>query len=390
MKIGPRFCAQCARLWKNIAGSRSRPLLPQGEGINVKKPSLLIALCSLLIALVWLAGQAPAPQQAPGKGQDEFVYRVRVDLVLLNVAVTDRGGKYIRGLRPTDFRIFEDGIPQRIALFSEGGSAPESLLGPGDIPAGAPKPEETPAFKPTTGPGTGSHVFILFDTSNFVYKTFSLVEDAIADFIRSLDPLDSVAVYGFSRNLLRASPLTKDRYEALGGLRRTVAGDDTALYNSMLLTLRDARQVPGRKVIVVFSNGPDNASMVSPEAVRELAESEGVPIYMISTQDATKDEISATVFRRITERTGGKAYFARNWRAQADAFASVRDDLAHLYALSYYPASNSNLGWRKITVELTGEAAKKYRVRTRTGYQPRLRPEREMMETTTSSSQPDR
>jgi hypothetical protein len=118
--------------------------------------------------------------------------------------------------------------------------------------------------------------------------------------------------------------------------------------------------------------------MVSPEAVREMAESDGIPIYMISTQDATKDEISATVFRRITERTGGKAYFARNWRAQNDAFASIRDDLAHLYLLSYYPASNSNLGWRKITVELTGDNAKRYRLRTRTGYRPRLRSDREV------------
>src|ERR1022692_3990871 len=117
----------------------------------------------------------------------------------------------------------------------------------------------------------------------------------------------------------------------LSGLRKTVAGDDTALYNSLLLTLQDAQQVSGRKVVVVFSNGPDNGSMVSPETVREMAESAGVPIYMISTSDATKDEISATVFRRITDRTGGKSYFARNWRSQSDAFVSIREDLGHLY-----------------------------------------------------------
>ncbi len=331
------------------------------------------------VVLAQQTTQQATPQQAPTTpGPDDFVYRVRVDLVLLSVAVTDHGGHYIRGLRPSDFRIFEDGIPQKMALFSEGGGQAEKLISDSDIPANATQPR--PGKKPVspnpntdtvTVGGGGSNVFVVFDTSNFMYKSFALAEDAIAEFIRNLDPLDSVAVYGFSRNLLRAGSLSKDRQEALSGLRRAVAGDDTALYNSLLLTLKDARQVQGRKVIVVFSNGPDNGSMVSPEAVRELAESEGIPIYMISTQDATKDEISATVFRRLTDRTGGKAYFARGWRAQMDAFGSIREDLAHLYSLSYYPAVNANQGWRKVTVEVVGENAKKYHIRTRTGYRPR-------------------
>ena len=319
------------------------------------------------------AGQAP---QAPGP--DAFVYRVRVDLVLLNVAVTDKGGHYITGLRPTEFRIFEDGIPQHLAMFSEGSGAPETLLEPADIPPAAPRPPaRPPEAKGTGAPVGGSNVFVIFDTSNFMYRNFVFAEDAITEFVRNLDQQDSVAVYGFSRNLLRACPLTRDRQEALAGVRRAVAGDDTSLYNSLLLTLQDARQVPGRKVVVVFSNGPDNGSLVSPETVREMAESEGISIYMISTQDATKDEISAAVFRRLTEHTGGKAYFARTWRQQTEAFGSIREDLAHLYMLSYYPAANSNMGWRKVTVELAGENARKYRIRTRTGYRPRIRTERE-------------
>ncbi len=315
-----------------------------------------------LICLVAIAAMLAVAQQ------DDLVYKVRVDLVLLSVAVTDHGGHYIKGLKPADFRIYEDGVPQKLALFSEGGGEWTNLLAPGELPPGAQPAAESSSV---TAPGAGSNVFILMDTSNFMYKTFALAQDAIADFIRSLDPADSVAVYGFSRNLMRARALTHDRLEALSGLRKTVAGDDTALYNCLLLTLQDAQQVSGRKVIVVFSNGPDNGSMVSPETVREMGESAGVPIYMISTADATKDEISATVFRRITERTGGKSYFARNWKTQADAFASIREDLGHLYSLSYYPSANANMAWRKLTIELTGEGAKKYRVRTRTGYQPK-------------------
>ncbi len=319
------------------------------------KKTLLI--CLVLLSMIALVAQ-----------QDDFVVKTRVDLVLLSVAVTDHSGHYIKGLKPSDFRIFEDGVPQKLALFSEGSGEWQNLLAPGELPPGAQSPSESSAV---AAPGAGSSVFILMDTSNFMYKNFALAQDAIADFIRSLDPADAVAVYGFSRNLMRARGLTKDRLEALSGLRKTVAGDDTALYNGLLLTLKDAQQVSGRKVVVVFSNGPDNGSMVSPETVREMAESAGVPIYMISTSDATRDEISATVFRRITDRTGGKSYFARNWKAQNDAFASIREDLGHLYSLSYYPSANANSTWRKLNVELAGENGKKYKVRTRTGYQPR-------------------
>jgi hypothetical protein len=104
--------------------------------------------------------------------------------------------------------------------------------------------------------------------------------------------------------------------------------------------------------------------------VGELAQSEGIPIYMISTREAKQDPASSAVFERMSAATGGKAYFARNWKDQRDAFASIRDDLAHLYSLSYYPQPNPNRGWRAITVKLKGPALSKYRVRTRSGYRP--------------------
>jgi hypothetical protein len=148
----------------------------------------------------------------------------------------------------------------------------------------------------------GTNVFVLFDTSNFMYHGFVYAEDAIADFVRGLDRADSVAVYTFSRNLSRAANLTRDRNDAIFGLRKSVAGDDTALYNGLLLTLRDAAKVPGRKVVIVFSNGPDNASMVAPDDVRAVAEDEGIPIYVISTNDVNKDPISSNVFKRIATR----------------------------------------------------------------------------------------
>jgi VWFA-related protein len=214
----------------------------------------------------------------------------------------------------------------------------------------------------------GANIFILFDTSNYMYRGFVFAQDAIADFVRSLEGVGNVALYSYSRNLSRVATLTPDRSQVLHAVRNTVAGDNAALYNSLLLTVQDAAPLTGRKVIVVFSNGPDNASLVPPEDVAELAQSTGTIIYMISTQEAETEPVSTAVFERMSKATGGKAYFSKDWKDEGRAFASIRDDLAHLYALSYYPQGNANRGWRAITVKLAGKNMQQYHIRTRDGY----------------------
>jgi Ca-activated chloride channel homolog len=298
------------------------------------------------------------------------IFRVKVDMVVLSFQVTDNKGHYVNGLKPTDFKIFEDGIQQQIATFAEGAKAPLAVAEDGatrplleanqDALPGMERPD---AF-------VGTNVFVLFDTSNFMYKGFVYAEDAIADFVRGLDRADSVAVYTFSRNMSRAAPLTHDHSNAIAGLRKSVAGDDTALYNALLLALRDAAKVPGRKVIIVFSNGPDNASMVAPDDVRAVAEDEGIPLYVISTAEVNKDPISSNVFKRISQRTGGKAYFAKTWQKQVEAFEDIREDLGNSYTVTYYPKANPNEGFRKITIDPTNDPGKKWRIRSRPGYRP--------------------
>ena len=307
--------------------------------------------------------------------QPEAVIRVKVDLVVLSFTVTDSKGRYVNGLKPSDFRIKEDGIVQKIATFAAGSQPAMEVLEDGSLrpltgASGATDTSSPGLDRPDAFVGTS--VFVLFDTSNFMYRGFVYAEDAIADFVRGLDRADSVAIYTFSRNLSRAANLTKDRNDAIVGLRNSVAGDDTALYNALLLTLRDAAKVPGRKVVIVFSNGPDNASMVAPDDVRAVAEDEGIPIYVISTNEVNRDPISSNVFRRITSRTGGKAYWAKTWQKQVEAFESIREDLGNSYTVTYYPKANPNEGFRKISVEIVSDVAKKYRVRARPGYRPRL------------------
>jgi VWFA-related protein len=336
-------------------------------------------LLSLLLLGTFSVGAARMASQESRPDNPEYRVAIAVDLVQLNVAVTDNKGNYVTGLRQSDFAIFEDTIQEKIATFGEENKTPRRLADP---PAtGGPQvtqeavkasvPGEDFSLVPSSAT-SGADVFILFDTSNYMYRGFVFAQDAICEFIRSLDHPDRVAFYSYSRDFSRASLLTPDKSQVLRGVRATVVGDDAALYDALLITLKDAAQFSGKRVVVVFSNGPDNSSMVAPEDVRELAESEGIPIYMISTQQAKLDPVSTAVFERMSLSTGGKAYFAKTWTEEQKAFSSIREDLAHLYSLSYYPQQNSNRGWRTITVKLVGENFRKYHIRTRTGYRPQL------------------
>lgn len=327
-----------------------------------------------IFALLALVAQSASAQQTPS-------IQVNVNLVTLNIAVTNHKGNYVTGLTPADFAVYEDKIPEQIATFQEGNGPTETLF----VPGGKEPPLSVAGLRRTDlGQGqqadpssegnslginvAGASVFILFDTSNYMYRGFVYAQDAIADFVRSLQSANKIAFYSYSRDLSRATPLTANRLQVLRGVRDTVAGDDAALYNALLLTVRDAARVSGRKVVVVFSNGPDNASEVPPEDVAELAQSTGTIIYMISTHAAEMAPISTVVFQRMSKATGGKAYFARNWQDETKAFDSIKNDLAHLYSISYYPKPNPNRGWRKITVKLVGKKIRHDRVRTRAGY----------------------
>src|SRR5258706_9760845 len=302
--------------------------------------------------------------------QDRPVFRVKVDMVVLSFQIFDNKGHYVNNLKPKDFRILEDGIGQKLNTFAEGNKPPAQIAEDGTL-----RPivvtEEGKTEGGRSDAFVGTNVFVLFDTSNYMYRGFVYASDAIADFIRGLDRADSVAVYTYSRNLKRDAPRTKERNDAVFGLRKPVAGDDSGLYTDQMLQLRDASKVPGRKVVIVFSNGPDNASMVAPNDVSVVAEDEGIPIYVISTNEVNKDPISSSVFKKMSTRTGGRTYFAKTWQKQVEAFENIREDLGNSYTGTYYPQPNPNEGFRKISVEVLSDVGKKYRVQCRPGYRPR-------------------
>ena len=228
------------------------------------KRSLL--LLPIAVGFLFLGGRVTGAQD------DTTNIRVNVDLVQLNVAVTDSKGNYISGLGPENFAITEDKIPERIATFEEGNEGARQVLqpapnaapgkpgAPSQPPAAKPKPVVAAAAPPEKSPAAGigddpatlpsrvagANVFVLFDTSNYMYRGFVFAQDAITDFVRSLESANKVAFYSYSRDLSRNSALTSDRAQVLRGVRSTVAGDDAALYNCLLMTVEDASRYTGR------------------------------------------------------------------------------------------------------------------------------------------------
>ena len=273
------------------------------------------------------------------RDDDGSRFQVNVDLVQLRVTITDGAGVRVRDLKPQDFQVFENGVDQTI----------RSVVTPGHSES------------------SSSGVFVLFDTSDQMYTEFAYTEDSVADFIRKLDPSDFVAVYSFARNVTRLARATHDRLSVLTALRRAVLGDKTALCDALLLTLRDAAGLPGNKSVVVFSNGRDTSSILSPDNVREVAQDEGIPVYVLSTRSFST---STAAFRELTEDTGGRNYLAATRAAQKLAFESIEEDLAASYTITYYP-TNRDPAFRKVDVRIAGDSGPSYRVHARAGYRPR-------------------
>jgi VWFA-related protein len=244
-------------------------------------------------------------------------------------------------------KIYEDGVEQQIANFAD------ATPNPG---------------KATTPQTVDNSVFILMDTSNSMYEEFMRASDTVADFVRGVSAQNAVAIYTFSRNMYRATHLSHDALQRVSALRTRILGDDTAIFNSLLLTVRDAARVPGNKTIVLLSNGPDTASIVSPDDVARVAREEGIPIHVVYTRE--KDELLNAVFSRVATSTGGQAHVARTWDQQKAAFNLIRDELTNAYTIAHYPRPSENEGFRKITLEIVSDTGKRYRVRARPGYKP--------------------
>jgi VWFA-related protein len=288
---------------------------------------LLAVLCANVIVVV---------------AQDDDVIRTNTDLVVLNVTVTNKDGQYTKGLKASDFKVYEDGVevkPDMIASFSV---------------------QESPYA-----------AVVLLDSSGSMEARFSLARSAAIRFLDGLRPEDVAAVYRFDSKVERVQ-------EFSGG--RDLAPMAYAIHAKGMTTLNDAiveasktlaERTEVRKAIVVLSDGMDTFSKASSDKAVESALAIGASIYAVDMSSlevaGTSGRQSAASLRGFAEKTGGKFITTPGGPALRDAFTGIADELGHQYTISYRPVNTKRDGkWRTLEVKLVSRDD--LTVRTRKGY----------------------
>ena len=279
-----------------------------------------------------------AEPQAP-QPPDDFKLSVSVDLVALQATVQTQKGRYVSDLREQDFEVYEDGVRQSIRLFRHD-----------DVPV-------------TVG--------LVIDHSGSMRSKLSHVTAAARTFVQSSNPEDQMFVVNFNEKVtlgLPAAILFSDRPDELAdAISRTPARGMTALYDA--ISLAEKRLGAGRRVLVVISDGGDNASVHKlPEVLKTLEQSSAL-VYTIGIFDDADEDKNPGVLRRLAQATGGEAFFPGQLDEVVRICERIARDIRQQYTIGYVPSTPAKpSAWRAIRVVARASDKRKLSVRTRTGY----------------------
>jgi Ca-activated chloride channel homolog len=291
-------------------------------------------------------GAARSPSSGAPAQPDQSVFTVRktVSEVHLVFTVTDKHGHYIKDLKKNDFKILDDHKP----------------------------PEEILSFNSQTD--LPLQVGLLIDASESVSSRFKFEQEAAIEFLKeTLRPkYDQAFVIGFDLTPKVTQDFTDDIEKLSVGIRALQPGSLTALYDALYYACRDKllkqpQAGPVRRVVILLSDGDDNASSVTREKAIEMAQGAEVSVYTISTNPTRSGGHGNKTLERIAEATGGRSYVPSQITEVANAFAAIQEELRSQYAVSYKPAAFKPDGHYR-TIEVQAQNQKGLRIRSRKGY----------------------
>ena len=268
--------------------------------------------------------------------QEGPLFKADVRLVEVYASVFNEHGRYIDGLDQTKFEIRDEGLPQSIVGFG--------------------------------GPSDPLSCAVLLDTTGSMEKVLPQVRSSIGEFIDELGPGDSVAIYTFDTHLTVKQDFTTDKAAARRAVMRTRAGGQTALFDALAQTAHEIAPRKGKKAIVVFTDGEDNASAMSAISAKNSLRKIGVPVYTIAEGEARESKPLIEMLRDIARKTGGTASIVRKASDISAIFAGISRDMQHVYLLTYKAPSAGESRWRTIQVGLRETG--KYSIRAKEGYFP--------------------
>jgi Ca-activated chloride channel family protein len=281
-----------------------------------------------------LGGSSPPVTAEPAPVEADF--KVTGRLVEVYATVTDGRGRYVDNLTRGDFTILDQRSPQGITAFEPQSNEVSCVL--------------------------------LLDTTGSMQYALPALKNAALRLIAELRPEDSVAVYNFSDSVTELQPFTMDKASAKRAVLHTRAFGETALYDALARVGQDLNGRAGKKVIVLFTDGKDNASTLNTDAAIQRAKANGVPIYTIAQGEAIGHKDMLDQLAGISKATGGEAFAIEKPSEIGRVFDKVSEDLTHGYLLSFQPPPSESPAWRPIQVTVSGPRGLK--VRAREGYDP--------------------
>ena len=257
-----------------------------------------------------LAGLLLIPASAQN---DQPTFKVDVKLVNVFVTVTDEQGAPIGNLTKDDFTLKEDGIAQKIAVFSKESELPISIV-------------------------------LAVDTSSSTRKDIRLELEAARRFIHSLiRPQDSVSLYAFATDVSELTPFTSRLKQVDNAINQVTVGGATSLYDAVYLGAKALINRQGRKVLVLITDGGDTASSIGyKEALRAAQQSEALVYSLIDVPveaSAGRNTGGEHALIQMSTDTGGKYFYASNVYQLDKAFEQISDELRTQYLLAYYPVA---------------------------------------------------
>ena len=292
--------------------------------------------------VVSLSGQQPAPPADVDAAQQPS-FRAGVDVVSLNVTVTDRRARFVTDLLQDDFLVYEDGVLQSITYFAR---------------------EQLPIA-----------LALLVDTSASMDEEMATAQEAAIGFAQRLNPDDLAEVIDFDSRVDILQAFTNDLDQLERAIRQTSAGGSTSLYNALYISLKELKKAPlsvediRREAIVVLSDGEDTSSLVTFEEVLDLAKHSETAIYSIGLKmdEGGKGFREADfVLRQLAQETGGRAFFPDDADALAGIYEQISNELSSQYSLGYVSANPLRNGrWRRIVVRVDRDETV---ARTKQGY----------------------
>ena len=292
-----------------------------------------------LVAIAAVAlSSAPSAQQR--------VFRSGVDLVRFSVAVTDTKGRLVRGLKPSDFEIVEDGHSQKITFFVGGDEASDA--------------------KPPM------HLGLLFDTSESMTDDLRFSKTAAVKFVNSLPEATDVTFVDFDTEVRVARYGPNDGPRLIERIRSTKPQGWTALYDAVGVYLDGASSQDGDKVLVVYTDGGDTRSNTLYADVVDMLKASDVTAYCVGLLENQPHSVKMDQRMRLQDLaavTGGIALFPTSAEQLDAMYARIVEEVQARYSLGYLSTNTKTDGaWRKVQIRLTRPDLKGARLRTRNGY----------------------